>query len=93
MRTVRFSAIFGAVLGVGIALVLLSLAEIKQDPVIWIVMASLCPIFVLGFSVKNTILFYVIAIAGNGVFYGVSAGIIGLVFALFQRLTARSRNP
>jgi uncharacterized membrane protein YgaE (UPF0421/DUF939 family) len=53
MRTVRFAAIWGATLGIGIAVVMLSLSEIKPfsdtvNAVIVIVTVSLCPIFLLG---------------------------------------------
>jgi hypothetical protein len=99
MRTVRFAATFGAALGVGIAVVLLSVSEMNLfsdtvDAIIMIVTVSLCPIFLLGSTlyIKSKILFYAVTIVGNGVFYGISAAIIGLGFALFQKLTARNRN-
>jgi uncharacterized membrane protein len=92
MQTVRFAAICGATLGTGIAVVLLFLVEIKQDPALGMVTFSLCPVFALGFLIKSKILFYIVMIVGNGISYGILGAIIGLVFALFQRLTARNRN-
>jgi len=77
-------------LGIGIAVVLLSLREISPFAIMTL---SLCPIFYLGFTlyIKSKILLYVVAIVGNGVLYGISGAIIGLGFAL-QPAPARNRN-
>lgn len=99
MRTVRFAATWGAALGIGIAVVMLPLSEIKPfsdtvNAVIAIVTVSLCPIFLLGSTlyIKSKILLYVITIAGNAIFYGIASATIGLGFALLQRATAPNRN-
>jgi hypothetical protein len=89
MRLVRFAATWGAAIGIGIAVVALSLAEISPFAIVTL---SLCPIFFLTLHIKSKILVFIITIIGNGVFYGVSGAIIGLLFVLFQRLTARNRN-
>jgi len=53
MRTVRFAATWGAALGIGIAVVMVSLSEIEPfsgtaNAMILIVTVSLCPTFLLG---------------------------------------------
>ncbi len=91
MRLVRFAAVWGAALGIVIAIVVLSLTEISPFA---IVMLTLCPIFYLGSAlyIKSKILLYIVTILGNGVFYGFSGGIIGMGFALLRRLTAHNRK-
>jgi len=76
---------------------MLSLSEIQtfSDTVTVMIMVatvSLCPTFFLTLHIKSKILVFIITIIGNGVFYGISGAIIGLVFALFQGLTARNRR-
>jgi hypothetical protein len=91
VRLVRFAATWGAALGIGIAVVMLSLKEISPFAIMTL---SLCPIFYLGSAlyIKSNILLYVVTIVGNGVFYGISGAIIGLGFALLQRIIAHNRN-
>lgn len=77
-------------MGVGIAVVMLSLTEISPFA---IMILSLCPSFYLGSTlyIKSKTLLYVLTIVGNGVFYGALSAIIGAGFVLFQRLTSRNR--
>jgi hypothetical protein len=91
MRTVRFAATFGAAVGIGIAAILLPLSE---NPIILIVMLSLCPSFYLGSTlyIKSKVLLYVVTIIGNGISYGALGAFLGAAFVLLQRLIARSRN-
>jgi len=97
MRLVRFAATWGAALGIGIAVVMLSLSEIQtfSDTVTVMIMVatvSLCPTLFLTLHIKSKILVFIITIIGNGVLYGISGAIIGLGFALFRRATARNRS-
>jgi uncharacterized membrane protein YgaE (UPF0421/DUF939 family) len=75
MRTVRFAATWGAALGIGIAVVMLSLSEIQPfsdtaNAMTIILTLSLCPTFLLAHTLymKSTILLFIITIVGNGVF-------------------------
>jgi hypothetical protein len=91
MRTVRFAAAFGTALGIGIVVILLPLSE---NPIIAIVIFSLCPSFYLGSTlyIKSKVLLYVVTIIGNGISYGALGAFLGAAFVLLQRPTARSRN-
>ncbi len=78
---------------------MLSLNEIQSfsDTVSVMIMVAtflLCPTLLLGHTlfINSTILLYIVAIVGNGVLYGIASAIIGLGFALLQRLIAHIRN-
>ena len=99
MRIVRFAATWGAAIGIGIAVVMVSLSEIQTfsdivTVMIMVATVSLCPTFLLGptLHIESKILLYVITIVGNAIVYGIASAIIGLGFALFQRVTARNHN-
>jgi len=89
MRTVRFATSFGAALGIGIAVIALSLTE--PSP-FGITILALCPILFLGSTlyIKSKLLLYLVTIVGNGVIYGILSALVGWTFLIFQRLTTRN---
>jgi hypothetical protein len=99
MRIIRIGAIWGAALGIGIAVLMISLDELGpfSVPVNGFVERAtfrLCPLFILGFStyVKSNASLYLVTIGGNAVLYGTLFAVIGLGVALFRRLAARNHS-
>lgn len=82
----------GAVVGVGIAVVLVPLIQIRPFPVavnsfLERVTFKLCPLLVLGFSsdMKSMTGVVVVTILGNAVLYGLIFGLVAGAVSLFRR--------
>jgi energy-converting hydrogenase Eha subunit G len=84
----------GAVLGAGVAIILLSLEQIRPfsphaNDAIDRLTFRLCPLYILGFAngIGMAVL-VTITILGNAILYGVVFGILAALSALFQRKAA-----
>jgi hypothetical protein len=96
MRIVA-GAITGAAVGAGVAILMISLVEIRPFSVpangfveratFW-----LCPLFVLGFSkyVKSMTSLYVLTVAGNALIYAALSALIILGITLFRKFVAHT---
>jgi len=90
-RTIR-GAVVGATVGVAIAIVMISLDQLRPFSVsvnsfIEGATFRLCPLFIFGFSnsVKSMTVLVVITMLGNALLYGVLFALIALCIGLFQR--------
>ena len=96
MRTIRVGAIWGAAVGAGIAVVMISLVMVRpfSVPVNGFIERAtfrLCPLFILGFSssVKSMTELCLITLAGNALLYGALFAVISVGVAVYRKLTAR----
>ena len=99
MRTVRISATWGAAVGIGIAVLMISLDRLgpfsaSLEGFINKTIFMLCLPYILGFTslVNSTASLYLVTIAGNAVLYGALFVIVSLCVALFRRVAARNED-
>jgi hypothetical protein len=86
------SAALGAAVGIGIAVLMVSLYEIRPfpfpvDEFIERLTFRLCPLFIMGFSssVKSTTSLVLITLAGNALLYGMLFAVIAVGLGLLGR--------
>jgi hypothetical protein len=91
MQLIKWAGI-GSAVGVGIAVVLIPLVEIRPFPVAvnsFLERATfkLCPLFVLGFSseVRSIAGVIVVTILGNAILYGLIFSLLAGIASLFRR--------
>jgi|SRR5208337_130178 len=96
MRIIRIGAILGAAVGSGIAVLMISLVQLRPlpAPVDWFfkrMVFILCPPLILGFTslVNGMTSLCLIAVAGNALLYAALFAVIALGVALFKKYTAR----
>lgn len=90
--SIKTGAITGAVVGTGVAVVLISLVSIRPfspdtNAFIERLTFKLCPLYVLGFSnaVSSMAAVVAIAILGNAILYGLVFGGVAGLLSLFKR--------
>jgi hypothetical protein len=90
--SIKNGTITGAVMGAGVAVVLLSLEYIRPFPpnanaFVERLTFKLCPVYILIFTnyVSKEWMVIVLTILGNAVLYGVVFGVIAGILTLFKR--------
>jgi len=97
MRIIRIGATWGAALGTGIAVLMISLGQLRPlpTPVDWFfkrMVFILCPPYILGFTryVNGMTSLCLITVAGNAFLYGAVSAVIAFGVALFRKNAARA---
>jgi hypothetical protein len=93
--SIRKGTLAGAVVGIGIAIVLLPLDHLrlfspKTNAAIERLTFRLCPLYILGFAngMGSMTVVVIVTILGNAILYGVALGVVSALPALFRRKTA-----
>jgi len=94
MRIIRTGATWGAAVGIGIAVLMISLDQLRPHSVpvegfINRTIFVLCPPYILGFTgyVNSATSLYLVTVVGNALLYGAVFAVIALGVALFQKYT------
>jgi len=97
--SIKTGAIAGAIVGAGVAVVLIALDHIgplSPDANAFVdrLTFKLCPLYVLGFTnvVSHEWMVVVLTIIGNTLLYGIAFGIVAAIVSLFKRLGAWPRS-
>lgn len=99
MRIVRIGATWGAIVGAGTAVLMISLDELMPFSVTmngFVERATfrLCPLYILGFTsfVKSMTSLCLITVAGNALLYGIVFAAVSSVIAFGVELFRRSNG-
>jgi hypothetical protein len=92
---IRNSALTGAAVGTGIAVVMISLNHLRPFSIavndfIDRTIFKVCPLYVLGFSndIPNKAVWFIVTILGNAVLYGALFALIASGVVLFRKVTS-----
>jgi hypothetical protein len=95
VTSIKKGTIVGAVVGIGIAIILLSLDYVRlfspnTNAAIERLTFRLCPLYILGFAngMGSMTVVVIVTILGNAILYGIVLGAIAALPTLFQRQKA-----
>jgi hypothetical protein len=91
-RCIRVGAVWGALTGIALAIILISLDNanilpFSVHPFEERLTFRLCPLYILGFSndIHSMTALVAVTIAGNAVLYGLAGAVVGAVAGLVKR--------
>jgi hypothetical protein len=97
VRKALKSAAIGAAVGIGIAVLMVSIYYIRPfafpvDGMVERLTFKLCPFFILGFALKSSTVLVVVTILGNALLYGVLFSVIVIGLELVRRMNFQRRT-